>query len=129
MRGDFDEDEDPDFEPDSGGCNTCMGAATVIESQAGLRPVKITTTELRTRMDAQLQAWGADSQYGEIASAVLGLLDEQARLRELVNQQAEDTGLWFVAARAPEAYLQHELRRLHMAIETGVTALTGATED
>lgn len=30
MRGDFDEDEDPDFEPDSGGCNTCMGAGFIV---------------------------------------------------------------------------------------------------
>lgn len=36
---------------------------------------------------------------------------------ELVNEQAEDDGLWFVAATAPEAYLQQELRRLHELIE------------
>jgi hypothetical protein len=31
MRGDFDEDEDPDFEPDSGdGCNTCNGVGLII---------------------------------------------------------------------------------------------------
>jgi hypothetical protein len=35
----------------------------------------------------------------------------------LVNEQAEDDGLWFVARTAPEAYLQQELRRLHAALE------------
>lgn len=35
----------------------------------------------------------------------------------LVNQQAEDGGLWFQAATAGEAYLQQELRKLHAAIE------------
>ena len=38
-------------------------------------------------------------------------------LQELVNKQAEDEGLWFIAQTAPEAYLQQELRKLHAAIE------------
>lgn len=38
--------------------------------------------------------------------------------RQLVNEQAEDEGLWFVAQTAPEAYLQAALRRLHAAVET-----------
>jgi hypothetical protein len=36
---------------------------------------------------------------------------------EIVNEQAEDEGLWFVAETAAEAYLQQELRRLHAAVE------------
>lgn len=36
---------------------------------------------------------------------------------QLISEQAEDDGLWFVAQTAPEAYLQQELRRLHTAIE------------
>jgi hypothetical protein len=39
------------------------------------------------------------------------------RLQRLVDEQAEDAGLWFVAQTAPEAYLQQELRRLHREIE------------
>jgi len=35
----------------------------------------------------------------------------------LVNEQAEDEGLWFKAQHATEAYLQQELRRLHAIIE------------
>jgi hypothetical protein len=38
-------------------------------------------------------------------------------LKTLTAAQAEDDGLWFQAATAPEAYLQQELRRLHAAIE------------
>ena len=37
--------------------------------------------------------------------------------RHVVNEQADDDGLWFVAATAPEAYLQAALRRLHRAVE------------
>jgi Family of unknown function (DUF6085) len=45
-----------------------------------------------------------------------------AEVIALVNEQAEDEGLWFMAMTAPEAYLQQELRRLHAAVE-------GLTED
>ena len=38
-------------------------------------------------------------------------------IKELVDKQAEDEGLWFMARTAPEAYLQQELRRLHAEIE------------
>ena len=49
----------------------------------------------------------------------LGMENRLRKIRALVNEQAEDEGLWFVAATAPEAYLQQELRRLHAAIEEG----------
>ena len=45
-----------------------------------------------------------------------------ATIQKMVNEQAEDQGLWFLSLRAPEAYLQQELRRLHAVIE-------GAQED
>lgn len=38
-------------------------------------------------------------------------------LRNLVDEQAKDEGLWFVAEKCPEAYLQQELRSLHAAVE------------
>lgn len=38
-------------------------------------------------------------------------------VKKLVDDQAEDDGLWFKAVTAAEAYLQQELRRLHAAIE------------
>ena len=36
---------------------------------------------------------------------------------EVVAEQAEDEGLWFVPQTAPEEYLQRALRRLHIAVE------------
>jgi len=39
------------------------------------------------------------------------------QLRKIVQSQAEDSGLWFVAETAPEGYLQQELRKLHDAAE------------
>ncbi len=38
-------------------------------------------------------------------------------LIKLVEEQAKDEGLWFVADTAPEAYLQQEMRKLHEAVE------------
>lgn len=48
-----------------------------------------------------------------------------AAIRTLVDQQAEDEGLWFQAQTAPEAYLQQELRRLHALVES----VTGGGEE
>lgn len=69
----------------------------------------------------------ADTAERELAEAVrvrknaeanyVELHRELARLRKMVNEQAEDDGLWFCARTAPEAYLQQELRKLHAAIE------------
>ncbi len=39
------------------------------------------------------------------------------RIKEMVAEQAEDAGLWFLDARVSEAYLQQELRKLHKIIE------------
>ena len=45
----------------------------------------------------------------------------------LVNEQAEDEGLWFIDATCSEAYLQAALRKLHAAIETRAPAATPPT--
>lgn len=37
--------------------------------------------------------------------------------QKLVNEQAEDEGLWFQAKYITESHLQQELRKLHSAIE------------
>lgn len=39
------------------------------------------------------------------------------KLQKLVDEQAEDDGIWFIAESAPEAYLQQELRKIHKLIE------------
>lgn len=42
---------------------------------------------------------------------------DEAAIKKLVAEQAEDDGLWFRAETAAEAYLQQELRKLHETIE------------
>ncbi len=42
---------------------------------------------------------------------------EEPTARQLVEQQANDDGLWFVATTITEAYLQQALRKLHEAVE------------
>jgi len=42
---------------------------------------------------------------------------------ELVNNQAEDEGIFFQAKTAPEAYLQQEIRKLHQITEDKLTEL------
>ena len=44
-------------------------------------------------------------------------------IRQVVDEQAEDAGLWCEPANIVEAYLQQELRRLHRAIEMHGTHL------
>lgn len=44
-------------------------------------------------------------------------------IKKIVDEQAEDEGLWFLSATAPEAYLQKELRRLHAEIENQLSLL------
>lgn len=49
--------------------------------------------------------------------------NEWLALRDLVNEQADDAGLWFGAKAASEAYLQQELRRLHAAVEAAIPGM------
>lgn len=49
-------------------------------------------------------------------------MDEEI-IRRIVDEQAEDEGLWFQAQTAPEAYLQRALRRLHAAVEGDLKTL------
>jgi len=43
-------------------------------------------------------------------------------VQRLVDKQAEDEGLWFVAVTAPEAYLQQDLRMLHGLVESDLNS-------
>ena len=56
--------------------------------------------------------------YDAARKRVIELLTEKIAVKAVVDAQAEDTGLWFEAQTAPEAYLQQALRRLHAVIET-----------
>ena len=51
---------------------------------------------------------------------LMALLAKLETMKQTVDEQAEDEGLWFVAARASEAYLQQELRQLHAVIEAAI---------
>lgn len=46
-------------------------------------------------------------------------------LRSIVEEQAEDEGLWFDAKLISEAYLQQELRKLHTACEALYSHVVG----
>ena len=41
----------------------------------------------------------------------------EAAIKAVVGEQADDDGLWFHAETAAEAYVQQALRRLHAVIE------------
>jgi hypothetical protein len=42
---------------------------------------------------------------------------DEAAIKAVVGEQAEDNGLWFIPATITEDYLQRALRRLHAVIE------------
>ena len=52
-----------------------------------------------------------------LSSGVRNWANRYKAAKALVEEQAEDWGLWFIARTAPEAYLQEALRRLHKVIE------------
>jgi len=55
--------------------------------------------------------------YKEVLKEIAQLKAELAEIREKVDSQAEDEGLWFVPEYASEDYLQRGLRELHSVIE------------
>ena len=77
--------------------------------------------ELRAEYDqGHMQPWAARILAIEAETRA----DALAEPRRLVDEQAEDEGLWFVPETAAEAYLQQELRRLHAAVEYAALAET-----
>ncbi len=52
-----------------------------------------------------------------VSVAPARLAAEWATVDAVIDEQARDDGLWFLAPTAPEAYLQRALRRLHAAVE------------
>ena len=50
-------------------------------------------------------------------AALLAVVEAAKAARSLVDEQAEDEGLWSGSESIVEAYLQQELRRLHAIIE------------
>jgi hypothetical protein len=43
--------------------------------------------------------------------------ESKQKIKDMVDAQAEDEGLWFFPTTAPEIYLQQKLRELHKVIE------------
>ena len=82
-------------------------------------------TDLRTAAQQALEAleWLTSAEPGDeppINAAITALraaLAQPSISQQVVDEQAEDEGLWFRAETAAEAYLQQELRRLHAAVE------------
>lgn len=67
------------------------------------------------RLEADLETWEYRWRDEEARATTA-----EAALREvkaLVDQQAEDDGLWFHAETAAEAFVQRELRKLHAAVD------------
>ena len=50
-------------------------------------------------------------------AALLAIVEAAKAARSLVDEQAEDEGLWSGSESIVEAYLQQELRRLHAIVE------------
>jgi hypothetical protein len=63
----------------------------------------------------ELTGWNVNQ--GPMTHFSVPLVPQSDELQEIVDEQAEDEGLWCQAANIVEAYLQQELRRLHTAIE------------
>ena len=85
-------------------------------------------------MTAELREFELTGLLCKLREDVNTLLDERDALRaelaagrEVVDRQAEDEGLWFVAETAAEAYLQQELRRLHSTVEGNAARAEGKT--
>lgn len=67
--------------------------------------------KLRARLDNYVNTIGRENVQLEASN-------ERVRAaRIIVDEQAGDDGLWFIAETCAEAYVQQALRRLHAAIE------------
>jgi hypothetical protein len=61
-----------------------------------------------------------DDPYYELGvqdATIKGLRRQLAEIEAVVDQQANDEGLWCEAGTCAESYIQQALRRLHAAIE------------
>ena len=85
-----------------------LGCCVSMTEQIGWRRARDMTHEAKTaELRSRLQLrWNTRAALAEPTTA-----------QQVVSEQAEDEGLWFVAATASEAYLQQALRRLHAAVE------------
>ena len=71
-------------------------------------------------LEAVEWSWGGEPMgtlERDAITALRAALAQPNPAQRVVDEQAEDEGLWFRAQTAAEAYLQQELRRLHAAVE------------
>lgn len=88
--------------------------------------------EIIKRLESQVGEWKqAARQRSECVKELLEKLDEVrkelettqcqlSKIRALVDDQADDEGLWYIPDRASEAYIQQEFRKLHALVEMHV---------
>ena len=77
-------------------------------------------TELEQERDEAWQMIGNESaiqDFFALKTRMRKLEETFKSARAIVDEQAEDEGLWFIAESIIEAYFQQELRRLHIVIE------------
>ena len=73
-------------------------------------------------MSCCLEHTTAQKELAELKNKMWGL-------KQMVDMQVEDEGLWHIDATVPEAYLQDALRELHHCIEQAVTLATGDSKE
>ncbi len=76
--------------------------------------------DLRRERDEALAALGAAQAEVEKLRRFRHIDSLIMTARLMIEEQAEDEGLWLMAETAPEEYLQKALRRLHTVIEAAV---------
>ena len=75
--------------------------------------------ELRASVKGIMEWRKIKDKNTELKAEVASLKARRLNVRELlkvVNEQSGDKGLWFIAATAPEDYLQCALKKIHKAI-------------
>lgn len=87
-------------------CNAWVSSGGCCSDESGKSPCNARNCSIYTVAVHALQ------ELGELPASA-----HEPELRRLVEQQANDDGLWFDAQTAAEGYLQQELRKLHAAIE------------
>ena len=82
--------------------------------QRAVAEIERLTTE-RDTAEANLER--LQNKFEQVTGENVRLTTERSDIQAVVDEQAANEGLWFIAEYATEAYLQSELRRLHEVIE------------
>lgn len=99
--------------------NCEQGFPTMAEVVAHERTHRARAEERRT-VKGRVTVRNQPLAMADTPDAMSEMYEALTRIKALVDEQAEDEGLWFQAQTVPEAYLQQALRRLHGLIEMEV---------